>query len=211
MLQSKSGIILLGISLLFIVWDIWFIKKKRIYSIVVLLLVVVSFFLNFNVKALNGRYVNAIEVIKEENDTKKTHNSTSERLDLYKSSINLFVQSPIFGYGSGDAKDVLKSRLKDSRDSYLNSLNAHNQFFQTALSIGGIGLLVLLSLFIIPIIYAIRSKHYVLVIILINFAIGFLFEAMLERIMGVYAFSFILVVINLFIGKEKMKHLKKTK
>ena len=85
-----------------------------------------------------------------ENPNSKTTESSASRILIWKSSLELIMNKPIIGYGSGDVKDLLI--YKYLQNGYFGiaekKLNAHNQFLQTQLASGIFGLLMLLFIFI---------------------------------------------------------------
>lgn len=73
-----------------------------------------------------------------------------------------------------------------------NNLNAHNQFSDTIIAVGVIGLILLLSFFIYPIFLWIKNKNFDIVFfsLLLIIAFNSLFESVLERQMGIMFFVF---------------------
>lgn len=75
--------------------------------------------------------------------------STQIRYMVYKSSIELIGQSPVFGYGAGDVDKELTRQLGKNRFSSISHLGygPHSQFLYETLAHGIFGFLTLLSLF----------------------------------------------------------------
>ena len=73
-----------------------------------------------------------------------------------------------------------------------HEMNAHNQFSDTIIAVGIIGLLLFLMMLIIPIYLGIKNKKSDIVLISLVFTIAFnsLFESVLERQMGIMFFVF---------------------
>jgi O-antigen ligase len=94
--------------------------------------------------------------------------------------------------GTGDVKDHLleKYREKQLYNALGLELNAHNQYLQTMLALGIIGLLILLLNIVLPALYGMEMKHYLYLIFLILVAFNFLFESMLETQAGVVFYAF---------------------
>ena len=122
----------------------------------------------------------------------KTTESSASRILIWKSSLELIMNKPIIGYGSGDVKDLLI--YKYLQNGYFGiaekKLNAHNQFLQTQLASGIFGLLMLLFIFIQFLKNSLKNKNWMFTFITIIFFINYLFESMLETQMGVLLFSF---------------------
>ena len=73
-----------------------------------------------------------------------------------------------------------------------NGINAHNMFFETVMSVGIIGLLLLLAYFLIPFILWIKTKRFDMLYFSFLLMIGFnmLFESVFEVQMGIIFFCF---------------------
>jgi O-antigen ligase len=118
-------------------------------------------------------------------------NSTSIRYSVYKCSLFLISQNPIFGVGLGDVSHELVECYK-SKSPYLvsNRFNSHNQFFGIILSTGFLGLLI----FIIQLVFyfknAISYKDSLFLQSLIFFVFLMMTENILDRQSGVILFSF---------------------
>jgi len=69
-------------------------------------------------------------------------------------------------------------------------LNAHNQYLQTMITLGIIGLIVLLLNLILPALYSMEQKHYLYLVFLILIGFNLLFESMLETQAGVVFYAF---------------------
>ena len=89
--------------------------------------------------------------------------------------------------------------VKENLATYLNinvliesDCNAHNQFADTIIAIGIFGLLLYLSMFIMPIYLWIKNKQFDIVFFTLLFIIAFnsLFESIMERQMGIMFFVF---------------------
>lgn len=73
-----------------------------------------------------------------------------------------------------------------------HEMNAHNQFSDTIIAVGIIGLLLLLGFFFMPIYLWIKNKNFDIVLFSLLFIIAFncLFESVFERQMGIMFFTF---------------------
>lgn len=184
LLNSRAALLVL--MLLFIYYSFKFIRKKNIYiKLITLGLILVSLFLGVKNTRLGDTL---FEIVKN----KEQLALEEERLVIWNNSLTLIKQKPIFGYGIGDAEfelrnQNLKSGFKDGIDY---EFNAHNQFIDTTLQTGIIGLLVLISIIGIPLYISIKKNQELLVLFLIITIINFLFESMLQRLAGVVFFSF---------------------
>ena len=113
-----------------------------------------------------------------------------ERFELWKASIAV---SPnlIFGAGTGDYNTFLHSYfMKHKLFFFLDqNYNAHNQFIQTLLSNGILGLVALLIMLIRPLVLSIRYQNPLGILVFFSFFIYGLTEVFLGRYQGVVFFA----------------------
>jgi len=185
---SKAGILSLYIILsLFIFIEI---RKRLLLKIAFIAVIFLSFVWIFN----NSRFLdikNLIrhpELIKQHDDT----SSASTRIGIFNSSKKIIIKNFFFGVGTGNVHDEL-NKLYLANNMFLekeHNLNAHDQYLETTIEIGLIGLLCLIALLVIPFIHSIRKNNKLLFYFIIICAINFLFESMLNRQAGVMPISF---------------------
>lgn len=91
-------------------------------------------------------------------------NSLTKRVELFKCMQPALSSVPVMGHGIGDVRELLQ-------DSYIDSgcvqfaerrYNAHNQFLETYLGGGIVGLLTLISVFIVVFVTAFRARNYLI-------------------------------------------------
>lgn len=94
-------------------------------------------------------------------------------------------------YDNSDVKEYL-NEYRIIKYCIKHELNAHNQFSDTIIAVGVIGLILLLSFFIYPIFLWIKNKNFDIVFfsLLLIIAFNSLFESVLERQMGIMFFTF---------------------
>lgn len=117
--------------------------------------------------------------------------SNAARLLIWRSAFDLAVENP-FGVGTGDVNIELSKKYHQNGYSGIESkqLNAHNQFLQTSVAIGVLGMLVLLLIMVIPFIQSLVLRDFVFAgFLLISFSNG-LVEGILEAQAGVIFFAF---------------------
>lgn len=112
--------------------------------------------------------------------------SNTVRLVVWTISSNMIVNNP-FGVGMGDESDLLaREYYKHDYTGYAERhLNPHQQFLQTGISLGWIGIGLLIILFVQLIVVAYRTERLALFLGSICIAVSCLFESMLERQVGV--------------------------
>lgn len=129
----------------------------------------------------------------------KTNSNLSGKLDgvemrlaKWYFTVEAGKQSPLFGTGTGDDEDALLDTYKKNnfREGYIPQFNSHNQFLQTWLGLGAVGLLLLVLNLFIPLFLAFKEHNFYYFIFLI-LIISFCFtESILCRQHGVVFYSF---------------------
>jgi O-antigen ligase len=183
-LQSKAGIIvfifIFFINILYIINR----KRRRIGSSFVFFILTFGFvFLLFYFEpGPLKRMKTAMQSILTEEDTQVV-GSVSSRIYIWENSLQVINQHLCFGVGSGDANDVLHEEfLKNNQTTlYDRNFNAHNQYLQTTMTLGILGLTTLLSFFVIPAIYCIKKKKLLYLTFIIIIFLHLFVESMFER------------------------------
>lgn len=105
-----------------------------------------------------------------------------------------------FGVGTGDVKDQLISHYKEKGLTKMErqKLNPHNQYLQTGVSIGLLGIIALLSIFIFTIKKSIKESNTVLYVFAVVIMINMLFESFLEIQAGIVFTTLFLYLFDLF-------------
>lgn len=117
---------------------------------------------------------------------------TSLRLRKWKNSINAISSSPLFGYGVGDGKDELLKEYKRDKFylGYYKKYNSHNQFLQTGLYVGILGILILLLIFYEMYGCKLANTNIYIFLVANIFFISFFTESILSRQWGIVSFPF---------------------
>ncbi len=196
LLSSKSGI--LGMGVVYIIITLYLIIKKS-FGIPILFLVPLFLLATFVITLFMfpqsyGRFVTVKSSLEQEKTLPvNTHESSAARVLVWKSALEIIKKNPLFGVGTGDVKQELMRVYKEKgiEMAMEEHLNAHNQYIQTTIAIGFIGLLILLAYFVLPSIYAFKNDNLLYLIFLALVGFHFLFESMLERQAGVVFYAFI--------------------
>jgi len=185
LVESRAGILCMILLYAFLFAWLFFVKKKRLTTIVAgcsLVALVIMFFVLFP----SGWQ----RIVK----TQQTLSSNTEdiRITLLRAGIDVATENWVIGAGIGDRNDVL-IKYYEENNLPCGDLNSHNQFIDTTISIGILGLLSLLSYFIVPIILSIKNRQYNFAFLLFLFMIAFnsVFEAVFESQTGILFFNFI--------------------
>jgi O-antigen ligase len=210
MLYSKAGII--SMFLIFIAFGIHmaYIYKKAKYLAYMLLSMSLLFYLLYNyIPHTNERIKGMLDGFEESNLDPNSTESTQSRIFAWKAATELIKAQPIFGYGSGDSNDVLLKKYAERGYNGVleNELNAHNQFFQTHLSIGILGVILMLVFFIYLLIVALKLKSFPVFIFSIIGFLVLLFESYFETQAGIFFIAVISVFLtSMAIHQKKLSH-----
>lgn len=118
-------------------------------------------------------------------------NSATYRLAEWSCAIDAIKEHVLFGSGLGDNRDLLQETYKKRgfNAGFESHFNAHNQYLETAISTGLIGLGLLLMLLGVYGFIAWRNSDYLTLACLAFFALSMLTESMFERAWAVMLFA----------------------
>ena len=214
--QSLAALLFICLTL-FVIFIIWFkMKFGKIKTLITILLFpLILFFLltktpvfkvEFNsTKDSFTAFVNSPRKFIKDKQGYKTGNE--DRLILWTASSHLIWKHP-FGVGTGNVDDYLRNELMNLRQGNLalKNFNSHNQFLQTGVEIGFFGLAILLIFEISVLVFAIKNKNWILLLVISSLIFNSLFESMLQRQSGIIFYSFwicIIIAANDLIVKSK--------
>ena len=121
-------------------------------------------------------------------------NSVSYRLLEWKGAWSVIWKNPLFGVGTGDGDQELKTFYSNYNTSTVAiDYNAHNQYLQTWLETGIVGLVLLLLCLLIPLIKLRNNPSDISFIII--FSSMCLTESILERQKGIIFFSLFFAIL----------------
>lgn len=194
MLSSKAGILGLVVTLVlfttyaFIAERVWL---RALASGTFLMGSFVLLFLLFPGSA--HRFAETREVIGQaEINADEIANSSGERIMIWWYTFEITNDHFLAGVGTGDVRDHLLEKYREKKMHYALQLqlNAHNQYLQTMIALGVVGLVVLLLNLVLPAFWSMDRRHYLYLIFLVLIAFNFLFESMLETQAGVVFYAF---------------------
>ena len=202
LLSSKAGVLIAGIIFFILIIHDLLIVKKIIFSVNIIIQSLI-FILVF--PKISGYVFNRFEAVKSstENISEKSeqvkNNSSSSRIVLWKSSLDVFRENALFGVGTGDIKDELFKKYKSNDFQYGIDLNynSHNQYLQFLATFGIYGVLILFT----GLFYMFKLKYLKFNLLSILFFVivllNLLAESMFETRAGVEFFSFFFVILTL--------------
>ncbi len=200
LLSSRAGLFtwfaVLMVYLLFTIPRDYFVFKKIVYFFPVLLIVGLLIFGQFN----NRRFQSIQEEIQTLNeDDVEIKRSAAVRIAIWGESLQIIRKHWLIGVGTGDIKDVFYKEANSKRFNFARQqqYNIHNQFLETWLENGIIGLLLLLAIIFYPFFSRKVCNRQLLIYLSVIIFINFFFESMLNRINGVAFFVFFYSLLSL--------------
>lgn len=188
-----------------------FIKKICITLFVISSIVIIAFktnpFMKEKYSNVTFAHMDKIGKLDEiDNPESTVFNAFVTRLSIWKSSYELGLKQPLYGYGSGDAKKELVTYFKDTNQKFLAKYEfpVHNQILDYFIKYGILGALLVIIYLFSSIVIGFKSKNILLVCFGINFLISNLFDDYLIRFDGIvfYAIWFSLGMSSYLKNKE---------
>ena len=191
----SSKLALLSTLLLMLIYGISYIVKTKKFKLGLALLftfVAATILLIKAVPELNARIQNALNAVNADEVDKTESESNAVRILVWNAAGKALVENGLIGTGTGDVKDELFKQYEKLgyTGALEHKLNAHNQFLQTGVALGYIGLLVLLATFFVPIYFSWLNKNYLFICFSLLVLLNCLTESMLEAEAGVIFISF---------------------
>jgi len=194
LLSSKAGLFGLILILIIVFYQIIIIQKKIINALKLIIGVMLLLLIGYNIiPESNNRLAPAMEVIKKKsNYDVNTEDGTVQRIEIWKTSVEIIKNNILIGVGTGDVKDKLLSEYqkKGMNFAYKMNLNAHGQFFQTTIALGIIGLFVLILILFYPFLLSIRHGNYLYLSFIMLITLNISVESMFENQAGVVFYAF---------------------
>ena len=204
LLQSKAGILIASFIFLVFAVILLVVYKKYLQIIIPLMIIVGSYYCvnHFVFTSGNSRIERATNSILNTKIDTSTVESNQARILVWKASAEIIKRNYLYGVGTGDIKDELdKMYIKMNMTGiYKEHLNAHNQYLQSALGLGILGIIIIILMFLLPFIYSIKEKNYLYTFFLIIVGLNLFVESMFETQAGVMFYAFFNV---LFFIKKK--------
>lgn len=202
-LSSRAVLIAFAVIVNFVFPVFWISKSKRLYYLAVSLLLTVSMFFAFTkIDALKSRFI--VELKEDLTKTDAANNLLEPRAVRWAAAKDLMLKSPVYGHGSGSEIPLLKEVYYEHKlyNSYLNSLNIHNQYLSMVIKTGAVGLLVLLFVLFSGFRSAVQSRDGLFFSFLLIIAIVCFSENIMDGNKGIFFFAFFF---SLFWIKKKEK------
>ncbi len=199
-LSSKAGILVTSIVLFLGSWYAILIRKIIHKSLIIILVSVIFVYLGIHD---NYRFHSVSQSIQSAEQNVQTTESNAVRILVWKAGVDLIAQHWLTGVGCGDIKDVLINEYakRNMQGAIERKLNLHNQYLETWLSTGIVGLILLLTLLLYPLYKAWQSRNLSWLLFIVAVSLNFLTESMFNTQAGVI---FITYFYTFFIFVSKM-------
>ncbi|MBA3900540.1 MAG: O-antigen ligase family protein [Bacteroidetes bacterium] len=193
LLSSKMGVIaLILVVLVFLILQMVRLKRFILGGSILGLFLIFSLITFFKSPIIAARFMHDYKSFTSDIENYESVGSSGLRVISWKSAFRIFSENPFIGVGTGDFKDKMLKHYEE--DGYMRllelQLNAHNQFLQTAGSLGIVGLIILLSSLLILLYLSIKHKNIIYFFFLFIIMLNFTSESMLERQAGVIFYAF---------------------
>ncbi len=203
MMAVKMAIITLIMVLIFSAVQYYREKQTKNFLVFggVFLLMVLVFLNPMVTERISQAVQETSEFISEDDIQIKEPESTSSRLVVWRSSLGIINEDILAGKGVGDYQDELLKKYEEGGHDYIveKGLNAHNQYLETALGTGLVGLSILLITLAFFIYMACLRRDVLMLVIGLVIALNLVTESMLERQAGAV---FIAFIFSLFLFRE---------
>ena len=204
-INSRTGI--LGFSMAFLFYSIFRFKAKaRIISLSIL---TVFLFIIFSVPFSRERFFNTPLIAVQGEASIDSHDPNIFPLVARKQILDCSIEilkgpELLYGYGTGDFRDVLQACYQDRNYNtlYEKGLDEHNEYFAQLHRHGIIGLVLFMALLVVPFKYAIKHCSPLLAVFIILFAVTALFENVFSAQKGVTFFALFCPLLMLYARKK---------
>lgn len=198
---SRSGILSLSVLILFTVF--YYLKGK--IRLVAIGLIISGVAVVFATNLRFQKYSNMMELFQSPDEIMENSQELIEshvtRPIIWVASVEVIRENFWFGVGNGDLKKAMKEKYEQYgvNDQFRGYFNPHNQFLSTFVMLGFTGFLILLAVFIVPALQALRKKQYLVLSFLLIVFVHALTESIFGRLQGVIFFSFFYGLVMTFL------------
>lgn len=197
---SKVGILLLLLTAIpFGVFYAYRIIGLFKASAILLATIVIAITVFFSSEKMQVRFEKMLGAMTSKTSQGDTLESNNSRVVMWETSLELISEHPIIGSGTGDVMRVLSNRNIRNGDDILaaKKLNSHNQYLNSWVQLGLIGLLPLLLIFATGVFNGLKNKDLFYVLLLFILGASMFFESSLERQDGVIPITLLVVIFGM--------------
>ncbi len=193
LLNSRAGILYLILLSFMCVLHTCFIRKKYFVGIVSLIAMMAL------VAVLHYALPDNLHRLSKTTSEIAHRNMSDSRFQIMENAWTVVKDHPLKGVGAGDRMDSLVPYYGTLDDVFC----PHNQFLDTWLATGVLGMLILWIMLLLPMVVAYKKKELLPMIINLLLIVGLMVESMLERQMGI-AFVTVINVYYLLLFDSKL-------
>jgi O-antigen ligase len=193
LLLLQARINLIALVIVFLLASLYWAIKKKAYKFILaptaFFVLLAAAVVLFAPQSLKERYLDAPQL--DYDISGSNFNSATYRLAEWKCALHVIKEKPLLGVGVGDAKQELLDAYKHFKfwSGIKYQYNAHNQYLETTLALGLVGLFLLLTLLGAYAASAINYNNITMAAAVIFFALCMLTESMFERAWAVILFN----------------------
>lgn len=207
LLSSKAGMLSLALTLAFISAQVIRQSHKRarwVLILMLLLMIPTGLMFSGSIRARFSVMKNISLEPSEISHAKKADGVVIRKLS-WEIAWNQWLKSPLLGTGTGDYRKQTYHELEKRNllTTFEGFKNTHNQFLQTAATLGTFGFFALLMWLFVPLLSLRRSKRWLYTLLILLVSANLLVESMLEVQSGVLFISFFHVFLYAVKGEEK--------
>lgn len=198
LLSSRAG--LLCMVAVYALLFLWMIFARKMYRAGIITAVVAVVGIGVIAVALPNSVERVTNTVKSLFSSEKTEDV---RVTILRSTLPVAKENWLTGVGVGDKIDAYMEQYRKDGNavSLEREYNSHNQFVDTLVVTGIVGLGLMLSFFVVPAVLAVRQRRFNIVFTLFLFMIFFnaLFESVFERQAGI---MFFVLFFTIFFNSE---------
>jgi len=189
-LESRATLIALLLLLFFVAP--FFLKDKKRRGLIGISILFVAALTTAIVFAGSFRTRFLSEMKEDLSENSVATSIADSRMERWALATDLIKKSPLVGYGAGDEVDLLKERYFNHKlyNSYLNKLNAHNQYISFLLTGGALALTIYLYTIFFGLRLAIKAKNFLFISFIVLIAVVSVSENILSRNKGIFFYGF---------------------
>jgi len=194
LLSSKAGYLCALLALLLV--TLLLLRRKRSMQGLVYLLLNGALFASVVLFSPNAqRRLEEVTTLNQaannDGEEVKATSSSGGRVVAWETALKVMVEQPM-GVGTGDVTNVLKEHYLSDGESYAykKELNPHNQFLQSGVEFGWLGMVLLMVIMAAGFRIALRHRDFLFFSFLLLLGLNMLFESFLEVQSGVVFFGF---------------------
>ncbi|MDP4827505.1 MAG: O-antigen ligase family protein, partial [Flavobacteriales bacterium] len=194
LLSSKAGYLCALLALLLV--TLLLLRRKRSMQGLVYLLLNGALFASVVLFSPNAqRRLEEVTTLNQaannDGEEVKATSSSGGRVVAWETALKVMVEQPM-GVGTGDVTNVLKEHYLADGESYAykKELNPHNQFLQSGVEFGWLGMVLLMVIMAAGFRIALRHRDFLFFSFLLLLGLNMLFESFLEVQSGVVFFGF---------------------